>query len=34
MAAEGLLALALAALLWPELRRANNLAPGSAESSG
>jgi predicted MFS family arabinose efflux permease len=30
MAAEGLLALALAALLWPELRRANDLAPGSA----
>jgi MFS family permease len=33
MAAEGLLALALAALLWPELRRANDLAPGSAEGS-
>jgi MFS family permease len=32
MAAEGLLALALTALLWPELRRASDLAPGAAEA--
>jgi MFS family permease len=31
MAAEGLLALALTVLLWPEMRRASDLAPGSAE---
>jgi MFS family permease len=32
MAAEGLLALALTALLWPEMRRASDLAPGAAEA--
>ena len=26
----GLLALALTAVLWPEMRRASNLTPGSA----
>jgi MFS family permease len=32
MAAEGLLALAVSALLWPEMRRASDLAPGAAEA--
>jgi MFS family permease len=32
MAVEGLLALTLAALLWPEMRRASDLAPGSADA--
>jgi predicted MFS family arabinose efflux permease len=32
MAAEGLLALALTALLWPEMRRASDLAPDAAEA--
>ena len=30
MAAEGLLALAVTVLLWPEMRRASDLAPGAA----
>jgi MFS family permease len=33
MAAEGLLALALTILLWPEMRRASDLAPGAAAGS-
>jgi MFS family permease len=32
MAAEGLLALAVTVLLWPEMRRASDLAPGGAEA--
>jgi MFS family permease len=32
MAAEGLLALAVTALLWPEMRRATDLAPGAADA--
>jgi MFS family permease len=32
MAAEGLVALALTALLWPEMRRPSDLAPGSANA--
>jgi MFS family permease len=32
MAAEGLIALALTALLWPEMRRASDLAPGAADA--
>ena len=32
MAAEGLLALAVTVLLWPEMRRASDLAPGAAEA--
>jgi MFS family permease len=32
MAAEGLLALAITVLLWPEMRRASDLAPGAAEA--
>jgi MFS family permease len=32
MAAEGLLALAVTALLWPEMRRAFELAPGAADA--
>jgi MFS family permease len=33
MAAEGLMALALTAMLWPEMRRATDVAPGSAEAA-
>jgi MFS family permease len=32
MAVEGLLALTLAALLWPEMRRASDLAPGAVHA--
>jgi hypothetical protein len=32
MAAEGLLALAVTVLLWPEMRRSSDLAPGGAEA--
>jgi hypothetical protein len=32
MASEGLLALALTVLLWPEMRRPSDLAPGSANA--
>jgi hypothetical protein len=32
MAAEGLAALAVTVLLWPEMRRATDLAPGAAEA--
>jgi MFS family permease len=32
MAAEGLLALAVTALLWPEMRRATDLAPAAADA--
>jgi MFS family permease len=33
MAAEGLIALAATALLWPEMRRATDLAPGAAAAA-
>jgi MFS family permease len=32
MAAEGLIALAVTVLLWPEMRRASDLAPGAADA--